>query len=88
MKETQREKIQRDVYEIVNRVEKNGRESEAVRVKLDIMLRGTPAINYKVLRLFTAELKDADIINLLFRLGVQSGTDMLREVAPKNGIQI
>ncbi len=88
MKETEREKIQRDVYKIVNRVNKYGRESEAVRVKLDIMLRGTPAINYKVLRLFTTEIKDADLINLLFRLGIQDGAEMLKQVAPQNGIQI
>lgn len=88
MEETERDKIQKDIFEMVNRVQKNGRESEAVRVKLDIMLRGTPAINYKVLRLFASNIKDADLINLLFRLGIQNGSEMLKIVAPENGIQI
>lgn len=88
MNESQKDKIQKDVFEIVNRVKKNGRESEAVRIKMDIMLRGQPAINYKVLKLFTSELEDADLVNLLFRLGVQNGAELLKIVAPKNGIQL
>lgn len=88
MKKTERDKIQKDIFKMVNRVQKNGRESEAVRVKIDIMLRGTPAINYKVLKLFASDVRDADLVNLLFRLGVQNGAELLKKVAPKNGIQI
>jgi len=88
MNETQANKIQKDVLEIVNRVKKNGREGEAVTVKLDIMLQGQSAINYKVLRLFTSELKDADLVKLLFKLGIQNGAEILKSVAPENGIKI
>lgn len=88
MDKSQADKIQKDVFEIVNRVKKNGRESEAVRVKLDIMLKGQAAINYKVLKLFASEIKDADLVKLLFKLGIQNGAEMLKSIAPENGIQI
>jgi len=80
--------IQKSVFDIVSRVEKHGRDSEIVRINLDVILRGQPAINYKVIKLFTPVITDAELIDLLFRLGIQDGTEFIKVLAPQHGIKI
>ena len=88
MEKTEKDKLQKDVYKILNRTKKYGRESEAVKIKMELVLKGTPAINYKVLKLFSPQISDSDLVNMLFRLGVQNGAELLKIVAPRHGIQI
>lgn len=88
MTETERNKIQADVLKIANRVEKYGRPSERVRIKLDILLTDQAAINYKVVKLFSHGVTDAELVQRLFRLGVQGGTEVIKVIAPEHGIQI
>lgn len=88
MTEIERQQIQANVLEIADRVDKYGRKNERVRVKLDVLLSDQAAINYKVIKLFASDITDAELINLLLRLGVQNGTEIIKVIAPKNGIQI
>lgn len=88
MTKTERDKIRGGVLEIANRVNKYGRPSERVRVKLDLVLTDQAAINYKVTKLFAPGVTDAEFVHLLFRLGVQNGTEIIKILAPRNGIQI
>lgn len=88
MTEIERKKLQAQVSKIANRVKKYGRPSERVRITLDIMITDQAAINYKVIKLFAPSITDAELVTMLFRLGIQDGAEMLKVLAPKNGIQI
>ena len=88
MTETERKKIQANVLKIVNRVKKYGRGSERVKIDVGVVLTGQAAINYKVIKLFSPELTDAELVSMLFELGVRNGTEIIKTLAPKHGIQI
>jgi len=83
-----RNDIQHKVFEIRDRVMARGRDSEIVKIKVDLTLRGQEAINYQVLKLFSHELSDAEFIELMYLLGQKNATDVLKFIAPENGIQI
>lgn len=88
MNETEKEKIAKDILEITNRVKQYGRESEAVNIKVDIVLTGQEAINYKVMRVFSkSELSDKELVEMLFQLGVKNGSELVKIVATRHGIK-
>jgi len=66
----------------------NGRESEIVKIHLDLTLKGQDAINYQVMRLFASPLTDVQFINMMYLLGQKNGTEILKLIAPEQGIQI
>ena len=83
-----RDELQDKIYEIRDRVQENGPDSEVVKISLNITLKGQSAINYKVLRLFADELNDQQFITLMYLLGQKNGIEILKLIAPENGIQI
>lgn len=88
MQQPTRDDIEKRIQEIRNRVQKNGHENEIVSIKLDIMLKGQKAVNYKVMKLFAPELTDTEFINLIFLLGLEEGKELLKDLAGLNKIQI
>lgn len=88
MTEAERDRIQEEVYDIANRVKKYGRDSVRVRVKVDMLLTDQAAINYKVIKLFANTISDKELVDLLVRLGVRNGAEIIKILAQKEGIQI
>jgi len=89
MNSIEKEKIRKGVLEITNRVKKFGRASEALKINVDLVITGQEAINYKVMKLFaSSEITDQELINLIFKLGIKNGAELLKILALKNEIQI
>lgn len=82
------DELQNRIYRIHDRVKTYGRDSEVVKIHLDITLNGQEAINYQVLRLFAHELTDVQFINLMYLLGQKNGVEILKFLAPAKGVQI
>ncbi len=88
MKKSEQKRIRSEIRKISNRVKAHGRHSELVRIDLDIMLQGQEAINYKVMKLFAPELTNDQLVRLMFSLGIKNGTEIIKLIAPDQGIKI
>lgn len=88
MTETEKEEIQRNILKIANRVEEHGRESEIAKLNLNFTIKGQPAINYKVIKLFTPGITDSELVKLLFKIGIQDGAVLIKVLAAENGIRV
>lgn len=83
-----RNEIQHKMFEIRDRVKANGQDNEIVKINVDLTLRGQEAINYQVLKLFSDEITDSQFVELMYLLGQKNAIEILKFIAPENGIQI
>ncbi len=88
MNKTEKETIQQGILEIAERTERNGRNSEVVKINVEVTLRGQEAINFKVLQLFSKHFSNEELIDYLLRIGVQEGSILTKLVALKFGIDV
>jgi len=88
MEKSEKEKITKGVSEITDRVKKFGRHREAVKINVDLVITGQEAINYKVMSLFSSELTEKELIDLIFRLGIKNAAEIIKVIGPRNGIKV
>ncbi len=88
MEKAEQVRIQSEILKISDRVKTHGRHSERVKINLDIIMQGQDAINYKVTKLFSPEVTDSQLAELIFLLGIKNGTEIIKLLASEQGIQI
>lgn len=78
-----REQIVKELNALAERVKNSplGKTGEQVRINLDVDLVGQDAINYLVSKIFMRELTPEELINLMFRVGLNHTIELIRYAA-------
>ena len=83
MDEDARRKITKELNALAARVTKApaGKDAEQVNIGLGLNLTGQDAVNYLVIRIFLRELTDQQIINILFKVGLNYSIEVIKFAA-------
>lgn len=78
-----REQIVKELNALTERVRNSplGKNGEQVRIDISVNLAGQEAINYLVSKIFLRELSPEEMINLMFRVGLNHSLELIRYAA-------